>query len=164
MHMIDNNNYVVTVAIVDKYGELVQTRDFMRLLPPRKRAPPKDRDGQFMQHGSKMGSVSGGHHQDAGKNLAQPKTEDELQHEKDKRKLIELLEECQVDLITVAANCLEARYLKSQLKSITDEYRQKSRTGGSNPEESNDHHSSGRDRDRGRSSQGRNEPPVRKDI
>lgn len=45
MHMIDNNNYVVTVAIVDKYGELVQTRDFMRLLPPRKRAPPKDRDG-----------------------------------------------------------------------------------------------------------------------
>lgn len=46
MHMIDNNNYVVTVAIVDKYGELIQTRDFMRLLPPRKRAPPKDQDGQ----------------------------------------------------------------------------------------------------------------------
>ena len=37
MHQIDANNYVVTVAIVEKYGELVQTRDFMRLLPPRKR-------------------------------------------------------------------------------------------------------------------------------
>ena len=37
MHQIDANNYVVTVAVVDKYGELMQTRDFMRLLPPRKR-------------------------------------------------------------------------------------------------------------------------------
>ena len=41
MHQIDSNNYVVTVAIVDKYGELVQTRDFMRLLPPRKRRLPE---------------------------------------------------------------------------------------------------------------------------
>ena len=37
MHQIDAYNHVVTVAVVDKYGELMQTRDFMRLLPPRKR-------------------------------------------------------------------------------------------------------------------------------
>ena len=40
MHQIDANNYVVTVAIVDKFGELVQTKDFMRLLRPRKRQNP----------------------------------------------------------------------------------------------------------------------------
>ena len=37
LHQIDANNQVVTVAVVDKYGELIQTRDFMRLLPPRRR-------------------------------------------------------------------------------------------------------------------------------
>ena len=37
MHQIDANNYIVTVAVVDKYGELVAHKDFMRLLPPRKR-------------------------------------------------------------------------------------------------------------------------------
>jgi len=46
MHQIDANNYVVTVAIVDKYGELVQTRDFMRLLRPRKRPPQAGRDSE----------------------------------------------------------------------------------------------------------------------
>ena len=37
MHQIDANNYIVTIAVVDKYGELVAHKDFMRLLPPRKR-------------------------------------------------------------------------------------------------------------------------------
>lgn len=35
MHQIDANNYIVTVAVVDKYGELIAHKDFMRLLPPR---------------------------------------------------------------------------------------------------------------------------------
>ena len=39
MHQIDANNYMVTVAVVDKYGELIAHKDFMRLLPPRKRKP-----------------------------------------------------------------------------------------------------------------------------
>lgn len=46
MHQIDANNYVVTVAIVDKFGELVQTKDFMRLLRPRKRQNPANRDSE----------------------------------------------------------------------------------------------------------------------
>ena len=50
-----------------------------------------------------------------------PKTDEEQQHEKDKKKLIELLEEFNVDLITVAANCLEARNLKRNLESIAAE-------------------------------------------
>lgn len=108
MHQIDSNNYVVTVAIVDKYGELVQTRDFMRLLPPRKRLN------------------QGGNRDDAAMDdRPQPKTDEEAQHEKDKRKLIELLEDYSVDLITVAANCLEARNLKRCLESIAGEMKNK---------------------------------------
>ena len=55
----------------------------------------------------------------------QPKTDEETQHEKDKRKLIDLLEEYSVDLITVAANCLEARNLKRCLESIAGELKNK---------------------------------------
>ena len=75
MHMIDNHNYVVTVAIVDQYGELVQTRDFMRLLTPRKRAHPKD----FDRSGKGGRGGESHHHADAeGGSKAPPKTEDEL--------------------------------------------------------------------------------------
>ena len=45
MHQIDANNYVVTIAVVDKYGELVAHRDLMRLLPPRKRKDQQNQDG-----------------------------------------------------------------------------------------------------------------------
>jgi hypothetical protein len=37
MQQIDMHTFVTTVAIVDKYGELVAHKDFMHLLPPRKR-------------------------------------------------------------------------------------------------------------------------------
>ena len=106
MHQIDANNYVVTIAVVDKYGELVAHRDLMRLLPPRKRkeqqnpdAPPSDRP--------------------------QPKSEEEIQHEKDKAKLVEELEKWSVDLIVVAANSLEARNLKITLKGIAEKQKNK---------------------------------------
>ena len=59
MHQIDANNYVVTIAVVDKYGELVAHRDLMRLLPPRKRKDQQNQDGQ-------------------GENRPQPKSEEEL--------------------------------------------------------------------------------------
>ena len=96
------------MAIVDKYGELVQTRDFMRLLPPRKRLPQNREGGDAPME-----------------DRVQPKTDEEAQHEKDKRKLIELLEDHEVDLITVAANCLEARNLKRCLESIAGEMKNK---------------------------------------
>lgn len=35
MHQIDANNYIVTIVVVDKYGDLIHHKDFMRLLPPR---------------------------------------------------------------------------------------------------------------------------------
>ena len=55
----------------------------------------------------------------------QPKTEEELAHEKDKAKVIELLEKHSVDLIVVAANSLEARNLKRILETIAEEMKNK---------------------------------------
>jgi len=37
MQQLDMFNFVVTVAVVDRFGELVAHKDFMHLLPPRKR-------------------------------------------------------------------------------------------------------------------------------
>lgn len=45
MHQIDQNNYLVTVAIVNKYGDLVAHKDFKRLLPPKVRRPLPGPDG-----------------------------------------------------------------------------------------------------------------------
>lgn len=39
MHQIDANNFIVTIAVVDKYGDLIHHKDFMRLLPPRNKKP-----------------------------------------------------------------------------------------------------------------------------
>lgn len=108
MHQIDANNYVVTVAVVDKYGELKATSDFMRLLPPRanKRAQQQAQDA----------AMDG---------RPQPKSDEEAQHEKDKANLVSLLEKFSVDLIVVAANCLEARNLKDCLKKIAEDLKDK---------------------------------------
>jgi hypothetical protein len=43
-HPIDNkNNFLATIAVVDQFGELVAHKDFLHLIPPRKRQP---KDGQ----------------------------------------------------------------------------------------------------------------------
>jgi hypothetical protein len=46
MHPIDTRNFLTTIAVVDQYGELVAHKDFLHLLPPRKKREP--RDGQPM--------------------------------------------------------------------------------------------------------------------
>ena len=57
MHQIDANNYVVTVAVIDKYGELIQTRDFMRLLPLRPRPQRRDEHGKPVEEPPKKEPV-----------------------------------------------------------------------------------------------------------
>jgi hypothetical protein len=47
-----------------------------------------------------------------------PKTEEEKEHEQDKAKLISIMQQHSVDLIVVAANCLEARKLKQVMEEI----------------------------------------------
>lgn len=36
LQQIDNNNTIITVAVVDKYGELIDYKDLQHLIPPRK--------------------------------------------------------------------------------------------------------------------------------
>lgn len=100
MQQIDNFNYVVTVAVLDRYGELVAHKDFMHLIPPRKRRPKEGEEEQVMPH--------------------QP-TDEDNEHEKDKDKLKEILINYSVDLIVVAANSLEARNLKKSMDTIAAE-------------------------------------------
>jgi len=56
MHQIDTNNYVVTVAVVDRYGELVAHKDFIRLLPPRVRKFGRKDDGM---NANQFGNATG---------------------------------------------------------------------------------------------------------
>jgi hypothetical protein len=59
---------------VNKYGDLVAHRDFKRLLPPKQRKPFPGPDGQPIMDARLM-----------------PKSDDEVQHEKEKEAMIELL-------------------------------------------------------------------------
>lgn len=36
MYPIDNRNYSTTIAIVDEFGELVEHKDFLHIIPPRR--------------------------------------------------------------------------------------------------------------------------------
>lgn len=104
MHQIDANNYIVTVAVVDKFGDLIAHKDFMRLLPPRQKKKPQQSGPQQdvqMQGDQRL-----------------PETEEEKEHKKDKEKLVEIIRQHSVDLIVVAANSLEARRLKEELISL----------------------------------------------
>lgn len=85
----------------------------MRLLPPMsKKGPRNDREGDFQRPEDQQ-------------RQGQP-TEEEKEHERDKTKMIELLEYHSVDLIVVAANSLEARRLKRVLEDIAVELKNRS--------------------------------------
>lgn len=49
MHPIDNKNYMSTIAVVNKFGELVAHKDFLHLMPPRKTRQKQDGGGQAQQ-------------------------------------------------------------------------------------------------------------------
>ena len=105
LQQIDNNNSVVTVAIVDKYGELVAHKDFLHLMPPRKRRPIQSGDaGDNDKH----------------KIMKLNQSEEEKEHERDKDKIIELMMKHAVDLVVVGANKLESRRIKDVLKDIAE--------------------------------------------
>lgn len=105
LQQLDNNNSVVTVAVLDKYGELVAHKDFLHLIPPRKARPAQKRDDEF---------------EDRSKIMKIAQSEEDKEHEKDKDKVSELLTKHSVDLIVVGANKLEARRIKETLKEIAD--------------------------------------------
>ena len=96
LHPIDNRNYMATVAIVDKFGDLQCHKDFLHLVKPRTRKAKNDGTGQQMRQ--------------------QTLDESELKkHEEAKMQLREILSKYRVDLIVVCADSLEARRLKQSL-------------------------------------------------
>ena len=105
MQQRDQNTYIVTVAIVDKYGELVASKDLQHLMPPRKfvvKAQGGEEDDQRMKK-AKMGWM-----------------EEVKEHEADKDKVMDLIQKHGVDLIVVGANKLEARQIKQVLTDIAE--------------------------------------------
>lgn len=97
-HQIDNRNYATTIAVVDQYGELVAHKDFLFLLPPKKRI---QRDGEPTQ--VRPGEI-----------------EEQRKHDEDRRQFQEILREHTVDLIVVCADCLEAKRLKKALTEFAN--------------------------------------------
>ena len=42
MHQAEAGNFIVTIAVVDRYGELITHKDFVRLLPPKVKKQTKE--------------------------------------------------------------------------------------------------------------------------
>ena len=99
LNPIDDRNYKTTIAVVNKDGELKLTKDFFHMLPPRQFKRSPEEANQKMAPGSIV-------------NLQ------EEEHEKNCAHMREVLLDHQVDLIVVAADCLEARKLKKVLSEL----------------------------------------------
>lgn len=110
MQQVDANNSVVTLAIVDKFGELVSHVCLSKLMPPRKFKPKSQIGGPQMTEEEQQRDK---------KHMLSHKDES-LEHEKDKTKIQELIKKFEVDLIVVGANKLEARQLKITLSQIAE--------------------------------------------
>jgi len=44
MHPIDQRNFMATIAVVNQFGQLVDHKDFLYLLPPKKARANRDND------------------------------------------------------------------------------------------------------------------------
>lgn len=107
IQQVDNQNQIVTVAIVDKYGELLAHKDFTHLMPPRKftMQPNPNATDEEEQKFKK----------------AKLQYQEELkEHDSDKDNIKALILRHQVDLIVVGANKLEARLIKKVLSEVAE--------------------------------------------
>lgn len=107
LQQIDQNNFMVTVAVVDKFGELVAHKDLTHLMPPRKVAFKQGPGGQEMDEERK-------------KKVQQSAKEEMKEHEADKDKVAQLMLKHQVDLVVVGANKLDARKIKEVMKEVAE--------------------------------------------
>lgn len=94
MHSTDGRNFGTTIAVVNAYGELMCHKDFQYLIPPR---IPRKRENE------------------AAPELRPGQIEDQRKHNEDKKTFQNILREYNVSLITVAADCLDAKRLKKAL-------------------------------------------------
>jgi transcriptional accessory protein Tex/SPT6 len=95
------------VAIVDKYGELLDCKDLQHLLPPRKFHAKNNQSGTEEEE-QRLKKAKLSH------------IEEVKEHEKCCDEIKRLIEKHQVDLIVVGANRLEARFIKKVLSDISE--------------------------------------------
>jgi len=100
---VDNNSHLVTVAVVDRFGELVIHKDFLHLMPPRSRVKQQMNNEEDKERLKK---------------LKQTEMEEMSDHVKDVDNLKLIIQQNQVDLIVVGANKLEARKIFEKVKEI----------------------------------------------
>ncbi|CDW91618.1 transcription elongation factor spt6 [Stylonychia lemnae] len=107
IQQLDSINQIVSVAIVDKYGELVGQADLLHLMPPRKfnlQQNPGATDEEDQRY----------------KKAKLQHEEENKEHETDKDKIKEMILKHSVDLIVVGANKLAARQIKKVLSSVAE--------------------------------------------
>jgi len=108
LHQLDSNISIVTVVVVDRFGELVQHVNFQKLMPPRK-FKPRDNIQSLSEEDQQRAMKQQQSHGDEVK-----------EHEADKERVIQLIQKHDVDLIVVGANKLEARLIKNTLVDISE--------------------------------------------
>jgi transcriptional accessory protein Tex/SPT6 len=106
LNQLDANTHLVTVAVVDKFGEVRAHQNFKKLLPPRRLKQP---GGQYTEEDAQRYKKA---------QLSFKEEKDE--HDRDKNKVSELIKKFEVDLIVVGASSLMARELKKTLADIAE--------------------------------------------
>ena len=106
---MDNNTTTVTLAVVDRHGELLAHTCLQKLVPPR-RGPKAADDGPRLTEEEEM------HRRKVQFSIA----EEMKEHELDKDKVRKLIQKFEVDLIVVGANKLQARSVKLTLSQIAE--------------------------------------------
>jgi hypothetical protein len=97
MTPIDARNYTVTLVVVDQYGELLAQREFAHIIPPREARSSGNNERAPMR----------------------PQEREELEkHMYDRADFLNLIKQHNIDLIVVAADCLEAKKLKKALDEL----------------------------------------------
>lgn len=99
-HQIDNRNFMTTIAVVDQFGEVLEHKDFLNIIPPRS---VKTRDGDNFEQKDRLrpGEIA-----------------DMQRHEADKQSFQTIISNHNVDLIVVCADSLESKKLKKALSEF----------------------------------------------
>ena len=111
MHQIDSQTSIVSVAIVDKYGEVLNFDHFNKLLPPREFKPRQGMNEPTEEEEMRR------------KKQQMQNIEEKADHKLDIDRITALIQKYDVELIIVGANKLEARRLKETLTTIADNLR-----------------------------------------
>lgn len=109
LHQVDSQNQIVSVAVVDKNGEVLNFDHFSKLLPPREFKPRVMPDSMITDEEEMRR-----------KKITMQNMEEMAEHQKDKARLVELIKKYEVELIVLGANKLEARLLKTTLDKVAE--------------------------------------------